>query len=89
MKAEDLFLRPSLGIWGTGEKGHLFQGNKGQNFEGNKYNIGEQGTSENKFLVFGEQGDIPVYFKGTGTPLEGLIFQRGIRIFVPNPCSAT
>ena len=39
-------IMPSQGFWGTGEKGHLFQGNKGkilrgtgeqrQNFEGNR-----------------------------------------------------
>ena len=29
-------LRPSQGFWGTGEQGHLFQGNKGLNNEGNK-----------------------------------------------------
>ena len=43
------------------------QGNKGQILreQGNKYNIGEQGTYENKFSIFGEQENKPIYFRGT------------------------
>ena len=43
------YLRPSQGFWGTGEKGHLFQGKRRTKAkilgeQGNKDNIGEQGT---------------------------------------------
>ena len=39
-------LRPSQGVWGTGEKGIYFRGIGEQrtNFKGNKNDIGEQGT---------------------------------------------
>ena len=42
------------GVWGTGEKGHLFKGNKGRILRetGEKDNIGEQGTYENNFFAF-------------------------------------
>ena len=61
-------LRPSQGFWGTGEQGHLFQGNRGTKakFLGNKDNIGEQGTLKIKFSIFGEQGNKPIYFRGSG-----------------------
>ena len=46
------------------------------NFEGNKDNIWEQGTLENKFVIFGEQGNKQIYFRGTREqvpPWKGLI----------------
>ena len=67
-------MRPSQGLWGTGEKGHLFQGNKGQILRG----TGEQkqywGTVNirKQIFAFGEQGNKPIYFRGTGTPWEVL-----------------
>ena len=55
------------GVLGNRGKGHLFQGNKGQNLRGREEqkNIWEQGTQENKFSIFWEQGNKPSYFRGT------------------------
>ena len=54
-------MRPSQGFWGTGEKGHLFQGNKGQILWGTKTILGNikqifhfGGTSQ---FISGEQGN--------------------------------
>ena len=44
---------------GTGNKGKMLRGT------GNKDNIGEQGTQENNFSIFGEQGNKPNDFRGT------------------------
>ena len=72
-------MRPSQGFGDTGEQGYLFQGNKGQILRG----TGEQrcyrgtGNIKNKFSIFGEQGNKPIYFMGTREqvppPWEGLI----------------
>ena len=69
-------MRPQ-GFLGTGEQGHLFQGNKGQNlrrtWEQRQY--WGTGNIENKFSIFGEQGNKLTYFRGTRKqvpPLEGL-----------------
>ena len=50
-----------LGVLGNRGKRTL-RGTKA-NFEGNKDNIGEQGTKESKFSIFGEQGNKPIYFR--------------------------
>ena len=44
-------------------RGIYFRGTGEQrpHFEGNKDNIGEQGTKENKFSIFGEHGNKPIY----------------------------
>ena len=73
-------LRPSQGFWGNRGEGYLFQENRGTKVkfwgeQGNKDNIGEQGTQENKFSIFGNK---QIYFRGTRervTPLprEGLV----------------
>ena len=49
------------GFGGTGERRIYFRntGKQRPNFERNKNNIGEQGTLENKFSIFGEQGNPP------------------------------
>ena len=49
--------------FGNRVKEHLFQGNRGGkcNFGGeqaNKENVGEHGTQENKFSIFGEQASL-------------------------------
>ena len=67
------FMRLSQGFWGTGETGHLFQGNKGQILRG----TGEQrqywGTGNIRKQIFdfkgtGEQANLFQGNKGTGTP---------------------
>ena len=59
-------MRPSQGFWGTGEQGHLFQGNGGTNanFEGNRGAKTKLGNRKTNF-DFGEQGNKPIYFRGT------------------------
>ena len=66
-------LRPSKGLWESGETGHLFQGNKGQILRG----IGEQrqywGTGNIRKQIFdfwgtGEQANLFQGNKGTDTP---------------------
>ena len=56
------------GFGELGEMGIYFSGTGEQrpNFERNKDNIGEQGTKENKFSNFGEQGNKPIYSRGGG-----------------------
>ena len=75
-------MRPSQGFWGTGEQGHLFQGNREQrlNFEGNRGTKTILGNREHRkqFSIFGEQGNKPIYFSRTREqvhpppPWEGL-----------------
>ena len=66
------------GVLGNRGKRAFISGEHG-NEQGNKDNIGEQGTYENKFSMFGEQGNKPIYFRGTRKqvppPWEGLINQ--------------
>ena len=63
-------MRPSQGFGGTGEQGHLFEGNRGTEGQ-NLRATGEQrqywgtGNIENNFSIFGEQGNKPIYFRGT------------------------
>ena len=59
-----------LGVLGNGKKGIYFRGTKAK-FLGEQRQYWEQGTLENKFLILGDQGNKPIYFKGTGTPLGG------------------
>ena len=60
-------MRPSQGFWGTRPFISREQGNNGQFLRG----TGEQrqywgtGNIENKFSIFGEQGNKPIYFRGT------------------------
>ena len=77
-------MRSSQGFLGTGETGHLFQGNREQrpNFEGNRgtttilRNREHMKTNFRYFCrIFGEQGNKPIYFRGTREqvpPWEGL-----------------
>ena len=71
-------MRPYQGLWGTGEKGYLFQGNRGtrSNFEGNggEDNIGAGNIRKQIFEFWGtgEQAYLFQGNKGTGTPWEGL-----------------
>ena len=74
---DDTIARPSQGFYGTGKKGIYNRGTKAKFWgeQGNKDNIGKQGTYENKFSIFGEQGNKPIYFRGTREqvpPWEGL-----------------
>ena len=60
-------MRPSQGFWGTGEKGHLFQGNKGQILRGTEEQKKYLGTGNIRKQIFDfwEQGNKPIYFRGT------------------------
>ena len=58
--------RVNEGVFGNREKRAFISGEQRLNFEGNKDNIGEQGTYENTFSIFGEQMNKPIYFRGTG-----------------------
>ena len=50
-------MRPSHGFWGTGDQGHLFQGNKGKILRGTKtIFIWGTGNIENKFSILGNMG---------------------------------
>ena len=62
-----VYCSPPRGFGEHRNKGIYFKGigEQRQNFEGNKDNIGEQGTYENNFLIFEEQGNKPIYFRGT------------------------
>ena len=62
-------LRPSKGFWGSGEQGHLFQGNRGikSKFEGNRGTKTISGNREHRkqisdFWGTGEQTNL---FRGT------------------------
>ena len=44
---------------GTGNKGQILS------VTGYKGNIGEHGTLEKQFWILGEQGNKPIYFRGT------------------------
>ena len=52
-------MRPSQEFWGTGEKGHLFQGNKGQILRGTEEQKKYLGTGDIRkqiFIFFGNRG---------------------------------
>ena len=65
-------MRPSQGFWGTAEKDIYCRGTKAK-FEGNR---GTKTILGNRHLIFdfwgtGEKGNKPIYFRGTGTTVEG------------------
>ena len=69
--------RPSQGFWGTGETGHLFQGNKGQIMRGTGKQRQYRGTGNIRKQIFdfwgtGERANLFQGNKETGTPWEGL-----------------
>ena len=49
-----------------GGGGHLFEGNKGQILRKQRQYWGT-GNTRKQFFDFWEQGNKPIYFKGTGT----------------------
>ena len=51
-----LLMGPLPGVLGNRGKMSFISGEQRPNFEGNKDNIGEQGTQENKFSIFGNMG---------------------------------
>ena len=56
------------GVLGNRGKGHLFQGNKGQILRGTEEQKKIFGNREHKkffFSIFWEQGNKPIYFRGT------------------------
>ena len=76
-------MRPSEGFWGTGQRGHLFQGKKARNkcleFRGTEEQWQFWGTGNigNQYNGFGEQGNEAIYFRGTREqvlPWEGLMY---------------
>ena len=67
-------MRPSQGLWGTGEKGYLVQGNKGKILRGTKTKLGNR-EDKKTFPIFGEKWNKQIYFRGTReqvSPWEGL-----------------
>ena len=71
-----LLFRPSKGFWGTGETGHLFQGNRGtkakllgeQGNRGTKTILGNREHKKIDFWGTGEHANLFQGNKGTGTP---------------------
>ena len=60
------YVRPPPGFWGTGEQGHLIQGNRGTKA------IFFRGTAEQRQFISGEKGS-----RCTPREWEGLIYGRG------------